>query len=141
MTPVLPCRVFRLTLSGLGFILIATSVYFIVRRQVPQTKLTKEEVPTLQAYYDKYRQADFVIVAIHDGDLKADVLQFVKDYELTFPVWLDPTYIATEQAFNTLHLPTPFVIDCSGTIQLTWVGSMSADMLEAYVTPLVTEPS
>src|SRR5512145_2399963 len=42
----------------------------------------KEEMPTLQAFYDKYKEAGFVIVAINDGDPKADVLQFVKDYEL-----------------------------------------------------------
>jgi hypothetical protein len=80
-------------------------------------------------------------VAINDGDPKADVLQFVKDYELTFPVWLDPTYIATEEAFNTLNLPTSFVIDRNGTIQLTWVGGIDAEALETYVTPLITEPS
>jgi thiol-disulfide isomerase/thioredoxin len=101
----------------------------------------KEEMPTLQAFYDKYRESGFVIVAINDGDPKADVLQFVKDYELTFPVWLDPTYIATEEAFNTLNLPTSFVIDRGGTIQLTWVGGIDADALETYVTPLITEPS
>lgn len=101
----------------------------------------KEEMPTLQAFYDKYKESGFVIVAINDGDPKADVLQFVKDYELTFPVWLDPTYIATEQAFNTLNLPTSFVIDRSGTIQLTWVGGISAETLETYVTPLIAEPS
>ena len=101
----------------------------------------KEEMPTLQAFYDKYRESGFIIVAINDGDPKADVLQFVEDYELTFPVWLDPTYIATEQAFNTLNLPTSFVIDRSGTIQLTWVGGIDAETLETYVTPLITEPS
>jgi thiol-disulfide isomerase/thioredoxin len=101
----------------------------------------KEEMPTLQAFYDKYRESGFIIVAINDGDPKADVLQFVEDYELTFPVWLDPTYIATEQAFNTLNLPTSFVIDRSGTIQLTWVGGIDAETLETYVTPLIREPS
>jgi thiol-disulfide isomerase/thioredoxin len=101
----------------------------------------KEEMPTLQAYYEKYREAGFVIVAINDGDPQPDVLQFVEDYELTFPVWLDPTYIATEQAFNTINLPTSFVIDRSGTIQLTWVGGINTEALETYVTPLITEPS
>jgi peroxiredoxin len=182
MKPVLPRRVFPLILFGLGFVLIATSVYFILRDRAPQTELTttpakvrfpapeltltdtqgisrsladyrgqvvlvnlwatwcppcKEEMPTLQAYYDKYKEAGFVIVAINDGDPEADVLQFVEDYELTFPVWLDPTYIATEQAFNTLNLPTSFVIDRSGTIQLTWVGGISAETLETHVTPLI----
>ena len=99
----------------------------------------KEEMPTLQVFYDKYRKDGFVIIAINDGDPAADVLQFVKDYELTFPVWLDPTYIATEQAFNTLNLPTSFVIDRNGTIQLTWVGGISAEMLEKNLTPIIME--
>jgi peroxiredoxin len=182
----LPRKFMPFILFGLGFILISTSVYFILRDRTPQTNLAtvpakvrfpapeltltdtegvsrsladyrgqvvlvnlwatwcppcKEEMPALQAFYDKYRESGFVIVAINDGDPKADVLQFVKDYELTFPVWLDPTYIATEEAFNTLNLPTSFVIDRSGTIQLTWVGGISAEMLETYVTPLITEPS
>ncbi|HSK88242.1 MAG TPA: TlpA disulfide reductase family protein [Anaerolineales bacterium] len=186
MTSILPRKALPFILFGLGFILIAASVYLILRDQAPQTELTtipakvrfpapeltltdtqgvsrsladyqgqvvlvnlwatwcppcKEEMPTLQAYYDKYRDAGFVIIAINDGDPKADVLQFVKDYELTFPVWLDPTYIATEQAFNTLNLPTSFVIDRSGTIQLTWVGGINAETLETYVTPLITGSS
>jgi len=99
----------------------------------------KEEMPTLQAFYDKYKKNGFVIIAVNDGDPEADVLQFVEDYELTFPVWLDPTYIATEQAFRTLNLPTSFVIDRSGTIQLTWVGGINSSMLEKHVAPLIVE--
>ncbi|RPJ19322.1 MAG: alkyl hydroperoxide reductase [Chloroflexi bacterium] len=99
----------------------------------------KEEMPTLQAFYDKYKGSGFVIIAINDGESKADVLQFVKDYELTFPVWLDPTYIATEQAFNTLNLPTSFVIDQDGTVRLTWVGGINFRMLEKHVAPLIVE--
>lgn len=99
----------------------------------------KEEMPTLQAFYDKYREDGFVIIAINDGDPTPDVLQFIEDYQLTFPVWLDPTYIATEEAFHTLNLPASFVIDRDGTIQLTWVGGISYSALEEYVAPLIVE--
>jgi peroxiredoxin len=99
----------------------------------------KEEMPTLQAFYDRYKDSGFVIVAINDGDPAPDVVRFVDDYRLTFPVWLDPTYMATEEAFHTLNLPSSFVIDRDGTIQLTWVGGISMKMLEAYVTPLILE--
>jgi thiol-disulfide isomerase/thioredoxin len=99
----------------------------------------KEEMPTLQAFYNKYEKDGFVIVAINDGDPTADVLQFVKDYDLTFPVWLDPTYIATEQAFKTLGLPSSFVIDRDGTTRLMWVGGISRKMLKKHVTPLIME--
>jgi thiol-disulfide isomerase/thioredoxin len=99
----------------------------------------KEEMPTLQAFYDKYREDGFVIIAINDGDPAPDVLQFVEDYQLTFPVWLDPTYTATEEAFHTLNLPASFVIDRQGIIQLTWVGGISYSALEEYVAPLIVD--
>ena len=75
-------------------------------------------MPTLQAYHDKYADKGFTIIAINDGDPTPDVSQFVKEYQLSFPVWLDPTYIATEQAFKTLNLPSSFVIDRNGTVRL-----------------------
>src|SRR5215212_2477660 len=100
----------------------------------------KEEMPTLQSFYNKHKEQGFAVVAINDGDPTKDVLQFVKDYQLTFPVWLDPTYIATEQAFKTLNLPSSFVIDRQGTIQLQWVGGISRAMLDKHVSPLIKEP-
>lgn len=99
----------------------------------------KEEMPTLQSFYEKHSKEGFIIIAINDGDPKPDVLQFVRDYRLTFPIWLDPTYIATEQAFKTLNLPTSFVIDRRGTIRLMWVGGISRRMLEEHVIPLIKE--
>jgi peroxiredoxin len=99
----------------------------------------KEEMPTLQSFYNKYRDQGFVVVAINDGDPTADVVQFIKDYQLTFPVWLDPTYIATEQAFKTLNLPSSFVIDRDGTIRMQWVGGISRKMLDEHVSPLIME--
>lgn len=99
----------------------------------------KKEMPTLQAYHNKYKDDGFAVIAINDGDPEPDVLQFVKDYQLTFPVWLDPTYIATEQAFKTLNLPTSFVIDRDGTVRLSWVGEINRKMLEQYVTPIIED--
>ncbi|HEY5729155.1 MAG TPA: TlpA disulfide reductase family protein [Anaerolineales bacterium] len=99
----------------------------------------KAEMPTLQAYHDKYRDRGFTVIAVNDGDPTPDVIQFVKDYQLTFPVWLDPTYIATEDAFKTLNLPSSFVIDREGIIRLSWVGEINRKMLEKYVTPIIKE--
>lgn len=99
----------------------------------------KEEMPALQAYYEKYEKDGFTIIAVNDGDPTGDVIQFVKDFDLTFPVWLDPTYIATEQAFKTLGLPSSYVIDRNGTVRLQWVGGIEKRALEEYVTPIITE--
>jgi len=100
----------------------------------------KDEMPALESFYNKHKEQGFVVLAINDGDPTKDVLQFVKDYKLTFPVWLDPTYIASEQTFKTLNLPTSFVIDRHGVVQFQWLGGISRRMLDKYVPPLITEP-
>jgi peroxiredoxin len=102
---------------------------------IPCTK----EMPALQSFYNKYQDSGFIVIAINDGNPKPEVLQFIKDYDLTFPVWLDPTYIATEQAFKTMNLPSSFVIDRDGTIQYMWVGGISLEMLETHIASLITE--
>ncbi len=99
----------------------------------------KEEMPTLQAFYKKHQDQGFIIVAINDGDPTSDVLQFVEEYRLSFPIWLDPTYYATEQAFKTLNLPSSYVIDRSGIVRLSWVGGINRKTLDKYVTPLIAE--
>ena len=173
-----------LILLGLGFTLIAASMFYVLQKvpaqieasavpvkvnyPAPELTLTdtqgvshsladfrgqvvlvnlwatwcppcKEEMPTLQAFHNKYTALGFVTIAINDGDPTTDVLQFVKDYKLTFPVWLDPTYIATEQAFKTLNLPSSFVIDRNGDIRLKWIGGISHKMLDEFVVPLIME--
>lgn len=97
----------------------------------------KEEMPALETFYQRHAEDGFTIVAINDGDPKADVVNFVEEYGMTFPVWLDPTYIATEKAFKTLNLPSSFVIDRDGQIVLSWVGGINLRNLEKYVTPII----
>jgi thiol-disulfide isomerase/thioredoxin len=171
-------------LSGLGFILVAGSAYYILQGVSPQNDLStvpvrvdysipeltltdlhgatrsladyqgqvvlvnlwatwcppcKKEMPTLQAFHNKYYDDGFAVIAINDGDPTPDVIQFVDDYKLSFPVWLDPTYIATEQAFKTLNLPSSFVIDRNGIVRLQWVGEINRKMLEQFVTPIIKE--
>lgn len=99
----------------------------------------KEEMPALQAFHDKYKSEGFTVIAINDGDPTADVLQFVKDFNLTFPVWLDPTYIATEQAFKTMNLPSSYIIDRDGIVRSYWVGAINRKNLERYITPIIRE--
>ena len=99
----------------------------------------KEEMPALQAFYEKNKDNGFTIIAINDGDPEPDVLQFEKEYGLGFPIWLDPQYYATEQAFKTMNLPSSFVIDRAGTVRLQWVGGVNFKTLDQYVTPLIQE--
>jgi peroxiredoxin len=99
----------------------------------------KAEMPTLKAYYEDYQANGFMTIAVNDGDPADAVSAFVQEYGLTFPVWLDPTYEATENAFKTRNLPSSFVIDREGNVRLRWVGEIDRAALEKYVTPLILE--
>ncbi len=97
------------------------------------------EMPNLERFYRQHQNAGLVVLGINDGDPSEEVRSFMSRYALSFPVWLDPTYQATDQAFKTANLPTSYVIDRSGRIKLMWVGAISEDNLEKYVTPLIQE--
>ena len=99
----------------------------------------KAEMPLLQKYYLQHKDEGFVVIAIEDGDPTHDVISFVDEYGLAFPVWLDPTYQASDHIFNTKNLPSSYVIDRAGKIRLAWVGAINNENLEKYVTSLIKE--
>lgn len=98
----------------------------------------KAEMPTLAAYYKQHRAEGFTIIAIEAGEPADVVAQFVRDYDLTFPIWLDPDGKSL-RTFRNGNLPNSYVIDSSGTVRYAWTGEISQAMLEKYVTPLLTE--
>ena len=87
----------------------------------------------------RHKNEGFIVIAVEDGDPISDVLSFVDNYDLTFPVWLDPTYQATDQAFKTTNLPSSYVIDRTGKVRLAWLGAINESNLEKYVTSLIKE--
>jgi thiol-disulfide isomerase/thioredoxin len=96
----------------------------------------KEEMPILDAYYQAHKSDGFVVIAIEDGEPVAEVADYVKTHNLTFPVWPDLKWVATT-AFKTDTLPTSFVIDRTGKVVLAWSGSISREVLEKYITPVI----
>ncbi len=61
-------------------------------------------MPTLQTFYEKYRADGFVLLAIDQEETLEVVEPFVKEFGLTFPVWLDKDYQA-QRVFNTITFP------------------------------------
>ena len=98
----------------------------------------KAEMPTLQAYYADHQDQGFVLIGINAADPQEKVTQFISDYRLTFPIWLDPHNKALE-AFQNQSLPSSYVIDRQGVVRLAWTGEVSKAILEKYVTPLLEE--
>ncbi len=98
----------------------------------------KAEMPILKAYFEAHRHQDFTLIGIEAGESPEEVSAFAAQYELTFPVWPDPTQKAV-QVFRNGSLPNSYLIDRSGMVRLAWTGAISREMLEKYVTPLLEE--
>ncbi len=98
----------------------------------------REEMPTLQKFYETYGNDGFLLVGINQEEQRSVVLPFVKEFNLTFPIWLDEDYLA-QRAFNTVSLPSSYVIDRAGRVRLMWIGGISKQNLEKYVTPLIVK--
>lgn len=98
----------------------------------------KAEMPTLEKYYKEHANQGFLIIAIESGEPLEEVSNFVEDYGLSFPVWIDRDGVALE-AFSNWNLPSSYVIDRTGMVRLTWTGEISLAMLEKFVTPLLSE--
>jgi thiol-disulfide isomerase/thioredoxin len=98
----------------------------------------REEMPALQAFYEKYRSSGFMLIAIDQGETSEEVVPFSVEFGLSFPVWLDPASEAG-RAFNTMNLPSSYVIDRSGRIRLMWIGGISGKNLEKYVPDVIME--
>jgi thiol-disulfide isomerase/thioredoxin len=98
----------------------------------------RAEMPTLQAYYNEHRHQDFILVAIDSGDPPRQVAEFAKQFNLTFPIWVDQEMKAI-QGFRNQALPSSYLIDKRGTVILAWSGAINQDNLEKYVTPFIED--
>ena len=95
-------------------------------------------MPALQAFYDAHKTQNFELIGIEAGETAGEVSQFVKQYGLTFPIWLDPENKSLD-AFHNQALPNSYVIDKTGVVRLAWSGAISLKMLEKYIGPLLEE--
>lgn len=97
------------------------------------------EMPNLQRFFVRHAAEGFTVIGIEDGDPIEKVRSFVQEHHLTFPIWIDPTYQATDHAFKTSSLPSSYVLDRGGIIRWMWFGAISEANLERYIAPLIKE--
>ncbi|HDD55361.1 MAG TPA: TlpA family protein disulfide reductase [Chloroflexi bacterium] len=98
----------------------------------------RQEMPEFSAYYDKYKDAGFQVLAVEAGQPEDEVRAFAEGQGLEFIVLLDPEH-QSQDTFQQQTLPNTFVIDRQGHLRLAWLGAINGPTLEKYVTPLLEE--
>ncbi len=98
----------------------------------------RQEMPILEAYFRDHNHQDFTIVAIDAGDPADTVSTFVSQYQMSFPVWLDPSSSALN-SFRNNYLPSSYLINRDGQVVKVWSGAVTRAALEQNITPLLVE--
>jgi peroxiredoxin len=95
------------------------------------------EMPDLQAYYEAHRNQGFVILAVDAGDSQSEVQSFAKQYNLTFPILLDPN-LQWVHSMNIYDYPTSLIIDSQGIVRNIRIGRYTPETLRADLAPLIS---
>lgn len=97
------------------------------------------ESPDLEKTYRTKKESGFTILAVNitSQDSLQDVRAFVKEFGLTFPILLDETD-SVSQLYRVRGLPTSIFIKPDGLIQRTFIGGMSNEQIEDFVTEILT---
>ena len=78
----------------------------------------RDEIPELREIHAKYKDRGLELVGVSvDADGAEDnIREFMKEFEMTYPVWLDPAERVSTQ-FLTVGVPTTFLIDRKGLLR------------------------
>ena len=96
----------------------------------------KAEMPDLQAFYDANQRKGLVVLAIDAGDNLSDVKDFARNFNLTFPILLDPQTNLVK-CMNIYDYPTSVIVDRQGNVKTIQIGRYTAEALKADLIPLL----
>jgi peroxiredoxin len=99
----------------------------------------KKELPSMQRIYEELRSEGVEVVAISiDRNKKEQVEKYMKNYNLTFPVLLDPNQKVRKDYF-ILGLPTSYLIGGDGKLKgfisgaREWDSNASKEMFSTLI--------
>ena len=83
----------------------------------------REEIPILQALHERYaaRGLELVGVSVDARGEEATIREFARDFEMTYPLWLDPDE-RVQSTFLAIGVPATFLIDRGGVLRWRHIG-------------------
>ena len=102
-------------------------------------KPCKEEMPAMQASYDKLRDKGFVVLAVNELEDTARVAEHIRTHGHTFEVVMDHNNQVANM-YGVVGLPASFLIDPQGIVRERISGSLLTEsrieeMVQRYSVP------
>jgi len=98
-------------------------------------KPCKEEMPAMQASYDKLRDQGFVVLAVNELEDTDKVIEHIRTHGHTFLVVMDHDNRVANQ-YGVVGLPASFLIDRQGIVREHIFGNL---MTEQWIAELVRQ--
>jgi len=90
----------------------------------------RAEMPTIEKIYNEYKDDGLVVLAVNMTyqDNPLDIMPFVNEYQLTFPILLDETG-ETGSSYQLRSLPSSYFIGRDGIINEVVIGGPMSEAL------------
>jgi thiol-disulfide isomerase/thioredoxin len=85
----------------------------------------EEEMPFFQAAHEAYQTDGLVILGVDYQDQRADVVEYGRTHQLTFPLLLDKAGEITDDTYLVNGFPTSVFIFRDGTISFIQIGTLT----------------
>jgi peroxiredoxin len=98
----------------------------------------KVEVKDIETLYNTLKNEDFTVMALDIRESRKKVLQFMKKYDIDFPVYLDEKAAVSSQ-YGVSGIPTTFIIGPDGKVAgwaigpRPWGGKDSVDLMRSLM--------
>jgi cytochrome c biogenesis protein CcmG, thiol:disulfide interchange protein DsbE len=96
----------------------------------------RQEAPDLERFWRGFRDQGVTVLGIDVQDNGEDAVDFVREYELTYPQ-LRSVGEERSEAFGSTGVPENFLVDPRGRLALIWRGPVDERYLAERVVPIV----
>lgn len=96
----------------------------------------RAEAPTLQRLWEEYQDQGVLFLAVAYHDVDAKVLEFLREFGITFPMANSSTDIGG-RLFGVTGVPETYVIDQEGILRYKRIGIVQPDALRAELDALI----
>ena len=100
-------------------------------------------LPTIQAWYDKYKDSGLVVLGVHTPEFpfekdETNVRKAVRELGIVYPVAMDNDY-RIWRGFNNRYWPAHYFIDAAGHVRYHHFGEGGYEESEAWIRSLLEE--
>ena len=96
----------------------------------------REEAPTLERFWRRYRDHDVTVIGVNVQDNSGDALAFLREFEPGYPQ-LRSIGEERSDAFGSTGVPENFLVDPRGRLALIWRGPLDDELIGEQVVPLI----